>query len=101
MSSQRAHRYRGILDAMTEESEARSVVRNRRKSPNVTLSRRYDEVDAPGYLDVIEKVGRETVVVVFVYDAEVCPFPFARLFRYTLSVRMRPSTNYSPPSPQR
>jgi hypothetical protein len=29
-------------------------------------------VDALGYLDAIEKVGRETTVVVFVYDHEVC-----------------------------
>ena len=32
---------------------------------------RLDTVDALGYLDAIEKVGRETVVVVFVYDHEV------------------------------
>lgn len=53
------------------ESEARGAVRNRRTSPSVRLFGRYDEVDALGYLDAIEKVGRETVVVVFVYDDEV------------------------------
>jgi len=38
----------------------------------VRLFGRLDTVDAMGYLDAIEKVGRETVVVVFVYDHEVC-----------------------------
>jgi len=52
-------------------------IRNRRTSPSIRRYGRFDEVDALGYLDAIEKVGRETVVVVFVYDAEVCPaFPF-------------------------
>ncbi|KAK1751880.1 thioredoxin-like protein [Echria macrotheca] len=55
------------------EAETRGpVVRNRRTSPSVRLYGRLDEVDAMGYLDAIEKVGRETVVVVFVYDHE-CP----------------------------
>lgn len=58
------------------ESEARGAVRNRRTSPSVRLFGQYDEVDALGYLDAIEKVGRETVVVVFVYDDEVRSFPF-------------------------
>ncbi|KAK0623589.1 thioredoxin-like protein [Immersiella caudata] len=49
-----------------------SMVRTRRTSPSVRLYGRLDEVDAMGYLDAIEKVGRETVVVVFVYDHE-CP----------------------------
>jgi hypothetical protein len=49
-----------------------SDIRNRRTSPSVRRYGRFDEVDALGYLDAIEKVGRETVVVVFVYDIEVC-----------------------------
>jgi hypothetical protein len=49
-----------------------SDIRNRRTSPSVRRYGRFDEVDAMGYLDAIEKVGRETVVVVFVYDHEVC-----------------------------
>jgi len=53
------------------ESETRgSMVRTRRTSPSVRLYGRLDEVDALGYLEAIEKVGRETVVVVFVYDHE-------------------------------
>jgi hypothetical protein len=47
-------------------------IRNRRTSPSVRRYGRFDEVDAMGYLDAIEKVTRETVVVVFVYDPEVC-----------------------------
>lgn len=47
-------------------------IRNRRTSPSMRRYGRFDEVDALGYLDAIEKVGRETVVVVFVYDVEVC-----------------------------
>ncbi|KAH6680561.1 putative Phosducin-like protein [Halenospora varia] len=45
-------------------------IRNRRTSPSVRRYGRFDEVDALGYLDAIEKVTRDTVVVVFVYDAE-------------------------------
>lgn len=60
------------------ESEARGAVRNRRTSPSVRLFGRFDEVDALGYLDAIEKVGRDTVVVVFVHDREVrLTFPVA------------------------
>lgn len=47
-------------------------IRNRRTSPSMRRYGRFDEVDALGYLDAIEKVRRETVVVVFVYDPEVC-----------------------------
>ncbi|ELR06947.1 hypothetical protein GMDG_08181 [Pseudogymnoascus destructans 20631-21] len=47
-----------------------SDIRNRRTSPSVRRFGRFDEVDALGYLDAIEKVGWETVVVVFVYDIE-------------------------------
>ncbi|PMD22135.1 putative Phosducin-like protein [Hyaloscypha hepaticicola] len=47
-------------------------IRNRRTSPSVRRYGRFDEVDAMGYLDAIEKVTRDTIVVVFVYDHE-CP----------------------------
>ena len=46
-------------------------IRNRRTSPSVRRYGRFDEVDALGYLDAIEKVTRDTVVVVFVYDPDV------------------------------
>lgn len=54
------------------EIEDRSRVRNRRTSPSVRTYGRIEEVDALGYLDAIEKVSRDTTVVVFVYDSEVC-----------------------------
>lgn len=53
------------------ENEANRAVRTRRTSPSVRIYGRLDEVDALGYLDSIEKVSRETKVVVFVYDHEV------------------------------
>jgi hypothetical protein len=53
------------------EEESRNPVRNRRTSPSIRLYGRFDQVDALGYLDAIEKVGRETVVVVFVCDPQV------------------------------
>lgn len=52
-----------------------SDIRTRRTSPSVRRFGRFDEVDALGYLDAIEKVARDTVVVVFVYDSEVCLCP--------------------------
>ncbi|KAK3987889.1 thioredoxin-like protein [Cladorrhinum sp. PSN332] len=52
------------------EQESRAPVRTRRTSPSVRMYGRLEEVDALGYLDAIEKVGRETNVVVFVYDHE-------------------------------
>jgi hypothetical protein len=56
-----------------ELSTIGSDIRNRRTSPSVRRYGRFDEVDALGYLDAIEKVTRETIVVVFVYDHEVYP----------------------------
>ncbi|KAI3337636.1 thioredoxin-like protein [Xylariaceae sp. AK1471] len=52
------------------ENEANNGPRSRRTSPSPRMFGRFDSVDALGYLDAIEKVGRETVVVVFVYDHE-------------------------------
>ncbi|KAI1099171.1 thioredoxin-like protein [Jackrogersella minutella] len=52
------------------EREAKNGIRNRRTSPSLRMFGRLDTVDALGYLDAIEKVGRETVVVVFVYDRQ-------------------------------
>ncbi|KAH6603611.1 thioredoxin-like protein [Trichoderma cornu-damae] len=52
------------------EKEAGQAVRNRRTSPSTRIYGLMDEVDALGYLDAIEKVNRDTTVVVFVYDHE-------------------------------
>lgn len=62
------------------EAEDRSRVRNRRTSPTMRTYGRFEEVDAMGYLDAIEKVSRDTTVVVFVYDPEV---------RYTATIVRR------------
>ncbi len=53
------------------ENESKNNVRSRRTSPSPRMFGRFDTVDALGYLDAIEKVGRDTTVVVFVYDHEV------------------------------
>jgi hypothetical protein len=46
--------------------------RARRRSPSKRKYGRVEVVDASGYLDAVEKVGPETVVVVAIYDDEVC-----------------------------
>ena len=55
---------------LNELSSMKQEVRTRRQSPS---QRRYGSlvsVDAAGYLDAVEKVGAETVVVVLIYDDE-------------------------------
>lgn len=73
------------------ESEANRAIRNRKTSPSVRAYGRFDEVDAMGYLDAIEKVGRDTKVIVFVYDNEVshhfcCPLAKSHANRYQCEV---------------
>lgn len=57
---------------LAREVDSGKDIRNRRTSPSARRYGRFDEVDMLGYLDAIEKVGRDTVVVVLVYDIEVC-----------------------------
>jgi hypothetical protein len=57
---------------LEDDTRPGAHIRTRRTSPSVRIYGRLDTVDALGYLDAIEKVGRETVVVVFVFDDEVC-----------------------------
>lgn len=59
----------------------------RRQSPSMRRYGRVTTVDAVGYLDAIEKVGRETVVVVCIYDDEV--FFFLSLSLYHLLIMFR------------
>ena len=61
-------------------------IRNRRTSPSVRRYGRFDEVDAMGYLDAIEKVGRDTIVVVFVYDHEVRLNPALEHVNFILTI---------------
>ena len=44
---------------------------SRRQSPSKRRYGKVETVDAVGYLDAIEKVGKETVVAVCIYDDEV------------------------------
>ena len=56
---------------LDELSTMKQEIRTRRQSPS---KRRYGSlvaVDPAGYLDAVEKVGAETVVVVLIYDDEV------------------------------
>ena len=55
-----------------ELASMKQEIKTRRQSPS---KRRYGSliaVDPAGYLDAVEKVGAETVVVVLIYDEEVC-----------------------------
>lgn len=47
------------------------VATTRRQSPSKRTYARVEAVDAAGYLDAIEKVSAETVVVVLIYNNEV------------------------------
>ena len=58
---------------LDELSRTTQEIKTRRQSPS---KRRYGSlvtVDPAGYLDAVEKVGADTVVVVLIYDDEVCP----------------------------
>jgi len=94
-----------------ELSTIGSDIRNRRTSPSVRRYGRFDEVDALGYLDAIEKVTRDTIVVVFVYDNEVyfspqsCPRqPLTRFSVPRVPSHLRrslPSRSHTPSNPFR
>ncbi|KAI5917937.1 hypothetical protein F4810DRAFT_694251 [Camillea tinctor] len=70
------------------ENEAKNNIRTRRTSPSLRTWGRMDTVDALGYLDAIERVGRDTTVVVFVYDHEVGspPSPPCSFYYYYIYV---------------
>ncbi|TGZ80516.1 thioredoxin-like protein [Ascodesmis nigricans] len=52
------------------ESRQREKSTTRRKSPSKRKYGAVEEVDAAGYLDAVEKVGPETIVVVTIYNGE-------------------------------
>ncbi|KAI6245803.1 Phosducin-like protein [Erysiphe necator] len=68
-------------------------VRNRRTSPSVRRYGRFDDVDALGYLDAIEKVTPDTIVVVLVYDPE-CAVTKAITDALTPIVSMHPAIHF-------
>lgn len=53
-----------------QELQAAST-QTRRRSPSKRKYGTVEEVDAAGYLDAVDKVSSETVVVVTIYDEEV------------------------------
>lgn len=57
-----------------EELSNMSKLRTRRHSPSQRKYGSLVAVDPAGYLDAVEKVPADTVVVVFIYDDEVCDF---------------------------
>jgi hypothetical protein len=56
-----------------KELASGATITQRRQSPSKRLWGRFDDVDANGYLDAVEKVPHDTVVVVCIYDPEVLP----------------------------
>lgn len=66
MRKWRESRMRALQDTAASNSA-------RRPSPRRRVYGSVQDVDAGGYLDAIEKVPRDTVVVVCIYDPEVCP----------------------------
>lgn len=59
-------------ESRLQELQERS---QRRPSPSKRVYGRVDTVDAEGYLNAIERVASDTVVVVCIYDPEVCLSP--------------------------
>lgn len=65
----------------------------RRSSPRRRVYGTVDVVDAAGYLDAIEKVTSDTVVVVCVYDPEVIYLPLPYFPYFPLPVCIQPLTS--------
>lgn len=59
-------------ERLKEYQNVKARIRSRTTSPNRRLYGSLTTVDADGYLDAIEKVAKDTVVVVFIYDDMVC-----------------------------
>lgn len=73
-------------DRLDELASMNAQIRTRRQSPS---KRRYGSlvtVDPSGYLDAVEKVSSETVVVVLIYDDEVSP-PILSTLQFPLTFR--------------
>ena len=58
---------------LKELSAGGSHKQQRRQSPSKRKWGFFKEVDANGYLDAVEKTASDNVVVVCIYDPEVCP----------------------------
>lgn len=58
-----------------QELQTLDAGQGRRGGPRRRMYGFVEDVDAGGYLDAIEKVAADVVVVVCIYDPEVCPVP--------------------------
>lgn len=58
---------------LRELQNAGQRIRSRTTSPTRRIYGNMPAVDGEGFLEAIEKVARDTVVVVFIYDSTVCP----------------------------
>ena len=72
--------------ARMQELQNRSI---RRSSPRGRVFGKLDTVDAAGYLDAIEKVTSDTVVVVMIFDPRVCLSLAVPFHIYLLSMQPR------------
>lgn len=63
-----------------QELQTQNNGAGRRVSPRRRIYGHVEDVDAGGYLDAIEKVPANTVVVVCIYDPEVCHCPLSLSF---------------------
>lgn len=54
-----------------QELKSMSMRQTKRVSPSRRAWGRVDEVDATGYLDAVEKVANDVIVVVLIYDPGV------------------------------
>jgi hypothetical protein len=57
------------------ELAASGSAAQRRQSPSKRVWGTFDDVDANGYLDAVEKVPDDAIVVVCIYDPLVCQLP--------------------------
>jgi hypothetical protein len=77
MQRWRANRLRDMAAGQGRGARAMQQQQQRDRSVNGGRYGSLVAVDALGYLDAIEKVGRDTVVVVFIYDEQVrCQHPY-------------------------
>ncbi|KAG8530356.1 uncharacterized protein KY384_004858 [Bacidia gigantensis] len=81
---------------LDELATMKQEIRTRRQSPS---KRRYGSlvaVDPAGYLDAVEKVGAETVVVVLIYDDQVhlLILSYPNFCHYTLSNKVEDALTY-------
>jgi hypothetical protein len=68
------------------ELAASGSAAQRRQSPSKRVWGTFDDVDANGYLDAVEKVPDDAIVVVCIYDPQVCQLPTPMAFPFNTAV---------------